>query len=482
MQRYQITAAQVSEKNILQSEVSDIDNELVNELKQNIVKESIIDSRNIKTKVTRLMYLLTREKCSPIAKIKIAEFFCNKLCDIYRLSIEKRNVIIQELYTAVYEDNTLPIPVRLYYLRFRNETVPYPVSCQLYENGIRNRLETIPYFQILKYILKSYLITDEIRTSILGEFETIFADDNVSIYTKMEIADIYLLNRRAERGNEMLNIIRNLENERRRLDPNEAILVLNKRDRLMTVYGDTQNVHSTDINTSVLNACIRLIDLEQTIDFNTNEVLDTLLENAPHYRRHIETVLQRIEIDTSRFTVKDNSFSLYIVFASLWHYIKRHSSYNELKDRMIEEMVAMAKYCTTGHLSRFINVIQGYTDDEELQVRISDEEQIKSVVAHYLDTVLSDAPDNVVDAMISDDQKPFYDYIVIKMNIKIPSILEEYGNIQEHIVTAIKRYSRWDHWELMDNILKWINSPSEENLQVVPEQPSYMYMFDQDQE
>ena len=447
MERYQIDDTFVV-NNILKSELSEIDNELTNDKKENI-----IDSYNINIKVNKLVNYIKQENCSSIAKIKIAEFLCNKLCDIYKLSIEKKDIIIEELYNCIYNDNNIPIAIRLYYLRFRNETIPYPVSCKLYQNGIKDRLETIPYFQILKYILKSYLVTEEIKISVLDEFENMFVDDNVSIFTKMEIADIYLLNRRLQRGNEMINIIRNFENNELEINNNE-----NNFNRIITVYNDSQNVHSTDINNSILNACVRLIDIEQKTDFNYNEVLNSLLEISPDSKVSIETVLQRIEIDTSRFTVKDNSFNLYIVFSSLWNYIKKHPSFIELKKRMIEEIIAMTTYCTTGHLSRFINVIQGYTEDKDLQLRISDEEQIKSVVTHYLDTEFINAPDEVIDSMISNNQKLFYDYIILKMNIKIPNIIEVYGNIQEHIVTSIKRYSKWNYWELdNNNILKLIN-------------------------
>lgn len=450
MERYEQDGTSVI-NNILKVELSEIDNELTNEL--NGKKENIVDSYNIKTKVDKLISFIKKENCTSISKIKIADFLCNKLYDIYKLSIEKKHIIIEKLYDCIYNDNSIPIPIRLYYLKFRNEIVTYHVSFKLYENGIKNRLETIPYFQILKYILNSYLVTEEVKILILDEFENMFNSDNVSIFTKMEIADIYILNRRIQRGNQMINIIRNLENNELEIENR-----ITNFEHITTIYNDSQNVHSADINNSILNICIRLIDISQKTDFNHQEVLNSLLEISPNSKVHIETVLERIEIDTSRFTVKDNSFNLYIVFSSLWHYIKQHSSFIELKKRMIEEIVEMSTYCTTGHLSRFINVIQGYTDDKDLQLKISDEEQIKSVITHYLDTEFINAPDEVIDSMISNNQKLFYNFILNKMNIKIPNIIEVYGNIQEHIVTCIKRYSKWNYWELdNNNILKFIN-------------------------
>lgn len=414
-------------------------------------RENAIDSKTIGNKTTKLMKLISDENTSITGKIKIADYLCDKLCDIYRLSLEKHEVICKNLQQAVYDGDNIPIPLRLRYMRFRNETVPYPVSIWLYGNGISKKLQTVPYFQILKYILHSYLVDEETTTKILTEFEELFTDENTSEYTKMEIADIFLLNNRKERGEEMLNVLRTrgLRLELGNTETPDAM----RMQRLITVYGDSQNVHSHDMNDSVLSACVHLIGLIEETDFDPEEVRSELMRVAPSYKEQIDIVLERIQIDTSRFTYKSDRFGLLSVFSCLWTYIKRHPSKDELLLRLVEEIDAMARYCTTGHVSRFINVIQGYTNDEKLQVRISDKEQIKSVVAHYLNTVCEKAGDEVLDAMMGGDQTPFYKFVETKMNDRIPKIVEEYGDVQEHIVEAIKSYTKWDNWSLMDNRL-----------------------------
>ena len=61
----------------------------------NAGKENIVDSKNLSKKIRILMKSIKNEKTSPEGKIKIAEFICNKLCDIYLLSENKQNIIIR---------------------------------------------------------------------------------------------------------------------------------------------------------------------------------------------------------------------------------------------------------------------------------------------------------------------------------------------------------------------------------------------------
>lgn len=193
--------------------------------------------------------------------------------------------------------------------------------------------------------------------------------------------------------------------------------------------------------------------IETPQGFNPEEVLCNLCEISPSHNEIISTVLERIEIDTSRFKCGENMFSLYDVFSSLWSYINKHEYCADLYKRLIEEMTSMTKYCTTGHLSRFINVLQGYTDDKKLSIVISDEQQIKSVVYNYLDTEMRNAPDEITDAMISSNKTPFYDFILLKMNQRIVMLCNEYGEVQDYILAAVKIYSDWINWSIKDNKL-----------------------------
>lgn len=446
-------AALVGRPTPIQATKTEIDNLFLSDIvdvRYPTDKQSIVDSKTLTRKIKGCMKAIKNKDVSAAGKIKVADFICNKLANIYRLPFDKRNIIIKELGEVIYEGQAIPITLRLFYLNFRNESVPYPVSVNLFRRGVRDMMSTVPYFQILKYILRANidLRKEHDCTDVLDEFDQLFNNKDVSIYTKMEIADVFLLNQRTERGHEMLDVLRELE----------FTMVLNPGDannvalyqRMMTVYGDSQNVHGSNLNESVLKACVYLMEIEAPTGFDAGKVKEILTKVSPEHKDIINTVIERIEIDTSRFSSGNNTFGLYDVFASLWSYINKHPSSDELRERLIEEMTAMAKYCTTGHVSRFINVIQGYSDDEQLHVRISDEQQVKAVIGHYLDTVIMNATEEVTDSMIGTDQQPFYNFIASRMNDRIQQLYEEYGDVQEFIITAVKAYSRWDFWSILD--------------------------------
>ena len=415
--------------------------------KTNLGMGSIVDSKSLQRKVKECIKVLKKRDTNVMGKIKICDFLANKLHNIYKLSNDKSIILINQLSTIVIEGRDMQTPLRLYFLKFQNESISYEVSINVFNHtGIKDNMNIVPYFQILKYILRNSVRKDEHVKEILNEFDNLFDNQEVSIYTKMEICDIFLLNKREIRGHEMLDILRNLE-----LD-----LVPEQEDQLnhkgkMTVYRDSQNVHSSKLNDSVLEACVYLMEIEQPNGFNPEEVLCNLCEISPNHHEIISQVLERIQIDTSRFKCGENMFSLYDVFSSLWSYIKKHEYCADLYKRLIEEMTSMTKYCTTGHLSRLINVLQGYTDDKKLSIVISDEQQIKAVIYNYLDTEMMNASDEITDAMISSNKTPFYDFILLKMNQRIVILCNEYGPVQDYILSAVKIYSDCSSWIITDD-------------------------------
>jgi hypothetical protein len=471
-QRIRTIVDRVTNQDVLYNIDSDID-KLVKLGKHGL--GSVVDSLTITGKVKTLLNLIKETRTSDIGKIKIGDYLANKLNDIYILTKEKRSIISYELQQVIKNGTELSIPIRLIYLKFKNIYISYYISVWLYENNIRDDLENVPYFQILKYILKSCLIDENIKQLVLTEFENMFTDDTISNYTKMEIADIFLLNNRRERGEEMLyNLREEFKGEGER-DYDDQKNNYNLSDRSgLTVYKDSQNVHNHNINQSVLNACVCLISLmyrsdigkksEKNSEKNSEkkseyksideEVLAVLTEIEPECKTSVETVLQRVQIDESRFKSDSNIFSMYDVFTSLWKYIKQHKGREELLKRLIEEIYAMEKYCSSGHIGRFINVIQGYTENENLQVHISNDDQIKSVISHYLDTQLLKAPDNILESMIDNvNQQPFLYFVKCIINQKLNSFLEEYGQVHEHILKEVKRYTRFEKWNVDDGLL-----------------------------
>jgi hypothetical protein len=106
-------------------------------------------------------------------------------------------------------------------------------------------------------------------------------------------------------------------------------------------------------------------------------------------------------------------------------------------------------------------VIQGFTEDPDLCITISDLAQIKAVISNVLQKILSVAPEKVMDSMIEEDQTIFGKFIIIKMNEKIPKLVEEYGDennekIYEHILDAVITYTRYPLLKIQNKKLTMI--------------------------
>lgn len=413
-------------------------------------KTSIVDSKNVSKRVKKCLSIMIDADTPPDAKIKLADFICNKLYGVYRLKESHTDIVVRNLTGAILNGVDIPTPLRLYYLRFRNDKVSHAVSVNLFEKGIRDKIRLVPYFQILKYILRAGIeLSDEsYHRDIIEEFEAMFANEDVSLHTKMEIADIFILNNRVDRGHQMLDELRRLEH------------ALNRElSEHRTIYEDTQNVHTTALNDSVLKACVRLMELEPPIGFDPDVVRELLCQLSPDATGDITTVIERVEIDTSRFKSEGNLFGLYDVFSSLWSFISKHEHCQALYLRLIEEITSMTRFCTTGHVSRFINVIQGYVDDDALQIRISDEQQIKAVVSAHLNKALADTDEAVLGSVVSCGSGLFYDFVQDQVNLLLPTLIEEYGTNHQTVVEAVRTYSKWGHWSVVDN--KIVRGPGE---------------------
>lgn len=381
----------------------------------------------------KLMYLEQQldADIGGVNKIKICNYFCNTLYNMIVLQDKRLEKIGNILDNIICCDFNVSVQLKLYYLRFANESVSFNISNSLFKKGIRDILPRIPYFQILKYMLRSPFCSSEIKELIVTEYEQLFANPNTDSFIKMDIADTFILCGNVIRGYEMVNILR-----RRGIEPEKKI----------SIYEDSQNVHSTSINESVLKVAVKLIEKEQKTEFDPKIVKDTLGDTYT-----INKVLERIEIDSSTFSVGLNKFNMYIVFSNIWSYIIKHEKKEQLIDRLKEEMNEMEDYCSTGHLSRLINVIQGFTEDDDLCIRISVQDQINSVISVYLDKMLQKAPDNVMDSIIEGNPDIFYSYVHNIIKQKMDDLFTDYGNVVNELVIALNKYTKTDRFVLAEN-------------------------------
>lgn len=257
-----------------------------------------------------------------------------------------------------------------------------------------------------QYLLQKYKskleadITDNIENTLL----TFATDEELDYNIRADSADIIL----------QLGI------EENKVKARKIINNLGVKDNChATIYENAQNVHTKEVEESVREileffATLPLLKINnQTISFEyvekmVNEILDkqkkdikeinnyskftcdycgTNLESALRiknkcfrsktcynkYKRDEKIILALERISLDRALYSKYNITLKNVLVKLWSYIIGHKYEEEMKKRLIEELEEMSGTCSSGFLSRLVNVVSGFGD---FNICISWEEQI----------------------------------------------------------------------------------------------------------
>jgi hypothetical protein len=242
-----------------------------------------------------------------------------------------------------------------------------------------------------------------------------------------------------ERDNEMMNLVDQPVPEYRpvitRRPPPPA-------KKLKTVYTDSQSVHDSKINGSMKKAAIQLCKDYHTFGKTYSELEDIILNVKSYIQtsygdsKFIDSAINRICTDNATFNM---DLCLYNIFVALWWFIMNHSDNRfELEKRLVEELKEMSGLCATGHCSRLINVLQGFSD--KYVISISNSQQVNAVVNHYLNKKLQSCVDLGVIEGMTEGTDEFKNYIRKIVNEKWKEWIDEYGEPQL-IVKAVNQYA-----------------------------------------
>ncbi len=196
----------------------------------------------------------------------------------------------------------------------------------------------------------------------------------------------------------------------------KRIKTLSEKHR--TAYTDRQNVHNSSINKCINDFISQIITkTDEKIDtYQTThaEVTDLIYNTNILSKNRIKAFksLNRISIDTATFT--DYRVTPAEIFVHVWRLIKAHANdepngleiVDELKKRLVEELIDMADTCSSGHASRLVNILSGY----DVQIKISWEEQVHSNMAARMQKNIQSITDEELQEKVvmgmSDDADP----------------------------------------------------------------------------
>ena len=220
----------------------------------------------------------------------------------------------------------------------------------------------------------------------------------------------------------LMHQIRNLQ-----MRENDIIANQNRR---ASVYNDTQNVHNSEINESVINIASSLINNKSSPSniFNIDEELKKYYPEYENHKEQINTSLNRIRTEQTKF--KDG-ITIPMVFDKIVGIIANKP---ELVKRLGEELYEMNGLCSTGHMARIVNVIQGFNDiPGELKIKINPKDEIYANIQSYISAEIqkSDNYEQLMDDMMDtgENHKRFVNFVSEKMRNKVKELRKDYNGI-----------------------------------------------------
>ena len=271
-----------------------------------------------------------------------------------------------------------------------------------------------------QYLLTQFPIGSYDMESVQSFLIGMAKDVNVEIYYRAECADI---------------LDRAGYNEGKEIGTQTIIELgeLYTDNKKKTIYTNTQNVHDTFVTKQVIDTLRNLIKMTSTLR-NSEEVYNCITDIKTHYsptedqmvsegksreeltsyllkkRDDVIETFQRIVIDTSRYEGLPMSEIMMLV----WEKISSSENRLELEKRLVDEMFEMHKTCSTGHLSRLINVLSGFYEDIQ-PVKISYKEQLRSnVFARFtaaIRTLSREIQDEIANEMTSKDKPEIEEFL-----------------------------------------------------------------------
>jgi hypothetical protein len=187
------------------------------------------------------------------------------------------------------------------------------------------------------------------------------------------------------------DVVLQLGSEENKKTTREIIMMLGRQyGDVKTIFDNAQNVHVDEIEQSVLEALEFLSGISMktlsgvpgtaqiTFEYVKKQIEEELEKSKPKEPKRktkkykdekknydekedkIKISLNRIYIDRALYS--NYNCSLLHILLKIWTYLSTHKSYEDMKNRLLEELIDMSGTCSSGFASRLVNVISGYGD------------------------------------------------------------------------------------------------------------------------
>ena len=286
---------------------------------------------------------------------------------------------------SILKDEQYPFSKRYYFFSNNDAYVKldYEIvnNCHKYVYLNFEEFKSPLLYKILsaQFILAHFLKSEYDRTELQNFLLEIAQDVNQSVNYRAECADIlYRYGVEKNYVKESEYIIKELGE-------------LYYKNKSSTIYTNAENVHDHTVNKKIINTLRELINKVKT-KRNSGEVLETIRGKYSGIEKEkldkIMSSLERIVIDTAKYEMLNMCDILVLV----WEYICNSEHQQELECRLLQELEDMDQTCSTGHLSRILNILSGYF--VESSVEISFKDQLRSNIFARYTKLINSLPEN----------------------------------------------------------------------------------------
>jgi hypothetical protein len=313
-------------------------------------------------------------------------------------------------------DESIEIDKRFYffsngdkYFKLTDQLV-YDLHEYFFKIGLERKYPLKILLISVRYIISFYPDESEVREQVLDYILDIVDDVNETEYARAECADIlYSIGRTEEAiyGMKKLQELGHMDQDLKKL----------------TIYSNKQNVHDETINDSV-KKIISALHKEYLKNSTENMLGKCSLEYLHKIftddikiddKEKIHSFFFRIMTDPTRFenlTLADIFMLVIFKIQTFDEGVKK-----EILKRLLEEINDSSETCHTGYVSRLANVLSGFVEGEDFNIKIDPKDEIRSAVFARLNTAISTLPiylrEDVTTSLFGEDKTTFEEFLGI---------------------------------------------------------------------
>lgn len=335
-----------------------------------------------------------------------------------------------EACKSILKDETIDVTKRFYffgnndkYFKLNDKVVHYLHSF-FYDLAVERRYPFRLLLTSARYVFSFYHPDSDERNNVLDYLLKIAENEDEDRYARSECADILYSHGEQEEVIYGIKILQELGY----MDQD-----FNKR----TIYSNAENVHDSTINDSVRNIVLTLYKeyLQHNREFD-NYSLESLqkifvddVKVNDEEKQKLQHFFFRLMTDPTRF----ETLTLINIFTMVLYKIKtlQPEQKEECYKRLLQEIKDSEDTCHTGYVSRLVNVLTGFVEEDKYVFKISPHEELRSSVFARINSAMASLPvylkEDVMNSLWGEDKTTFDEFY--NMYSPEDELRKEYKNI-----------------------------------------------------